>query len=163
MAEVLRFTGMIEPGRAVRLAAAGPEVHADRAQAVARQGGVRDQRVAAASRALQPVQQQHGARVRARRRREVEVHEVAIPELEALARQLHGRGPAQQPAGDGLRVRAGQPPRRPVRTRLESIALPRPVFPSFHAHPILASSALRRGNLRPRRRRRQARCSGRSR
>src|SRR5690606_3076221 len=109
-ADVARLARVVEAGGAVRLAAARAEVEADALDAGGGELRVGDERVATAGRALEAVQQQHLGGTFTWCGREVEVEEVPVRRLDALAPQREGAAQAEQPPADRLRVAAGQPP-----------------------------------------------------
>src|SRR5690606_28790239 len=109
-ADVAGLARVVEARGAVRLAAARAEVEPDALDARGGELRVGGERVAAAGRALEAVQQQHLGRAVARCGREVEVEEVAVRRLDALAPQREGAAEAEQPPADGLPVAPGQPP-----------------------------------------------------
>src|SRR5262245_38484592 len=105
--QILRFTRMVEPRGAVRLAAARSKVDADRSNAAPEQLAIRVDRVPPARRALEPVKQQNDRRMLTGRRRDVQVEKIAVRRVQPDPLERRWRGPAQQPPSDRLPVRRG--------------------------------------------------------
>src|SRR5688572_2489879 len=110
---------MIESGRAIQLAAARPEIESDRAHAALRQLVVHIDRITAPRRSLQAVHQQYDRCIVARTGYVIEVHEIAIRQLDPFAPERRLRETTQIAPRNGLRVCTRQPARWAERPNVE--------------------------------------------
>jgi hypothetical protein len=113
VSQVLGFAGVVQPPASVQLAAARSEIEAHGSEAMPAKLTVGLQGVARPGGPFEPVQDDHHRPRRigaGRRRRPVEIEEVAVGQVDPLARQADSATRARPPGAHGLAVRAGQPP-----------------------------------------------------